>query len=189
MSRLDIRDAFRRALDGFGQRLHLVRPGQWRLPTPCSGWDVRALINHLVSECLWAPELLAGRSVADVGDRFDGDLLGDDAVKAYDTAAQGAAQAAYADGALTQVTHLSFGDVSGEEYLSELFADALIHTWDLSRAIGAPDRLDPELVERCAEWFAGVEEGYREAGAIGDHVDVPDDADTQTRLLAAWGRG
>jgi uncharacterized protein (TIGR03086 family) len=87
------------------------------------------------------------------------------------------------------MTHLSFGDVPGEEYLSELFADALIHTWDLSHAIGAADRLDPELVERCAQWFAGVEEGYREAGAIGERVDVPEGADAQARLLAAWGRG
>ncbi|MEZ0077049.1 TIGR03086 family metal-binding protein [Planotetraspora sp. GP83] len=185
---IDIREAYRRALDGFGNRLHLVADDQWELPTPCVDWDVRALVNHMVNESLWAPELLAGRTVGEVGDAYDGDVLGDDPIKAFEASAQGAVQAVYAEGALASVTHLSFGDVPGEDFISELFADALIHTWDLARAIGGPERLDPELVEACAEWFAEAQEGYRQAGVIGDHRDVPADADAQTRLLAAWGR-
>lgn len=185
---IDIRDAYRRALDSFGRRVHLIQADQWGLPTPCVDWDVRALVNHLVNENLWVPELLSGRTVAEVGDRYEGDLLGDDPIKAFDTSAQAAVQAANSHSALTRVTHLSFGDVPGEEYITELFADALIHTWDLARAIGASDRLDAELVARCAEWFAGAEESYRQAGVIGDHLDVPENADQQTRLLAAWGR-
>jgi uncharacterized protein (TIGR03086 family) len=185
---IDIRDAYRRALDSFGRRVHLIDSDQWGLPTPCVDWDVHALVNHLVGENLWVPELLAGRTVAEMGDRFEGDLLGDDPIKAFDTSAQAAVQAANSDGALTRVAHLSFGDVPGEEYITELFADALIHTWDLARAIGTNDRLDPELVAKCAEWFARAEEGYRQAGVIEDHRDVPEEADPQTRLLAAWGR-
>ncbi|GIH27407.1 TIGR03086 family protein [Acrocarpospora phusangensis] len=185
---IDIRDAYRRALDAFGQRVHLIRPGQWEVVTPCVDWDVRALVNHLVNENLWAPELLAGRTVGEVGDVFDGDLLHDDPIKAFDTSAHDAVQAAFAEGALERTVHLSFGDVPGAEYVTELFADALIHTWDLSQAIGVADRLDPELVDACANWFAGAEEAYRQSGVIGEHADVPVDADPQTRLLAAWGR-
>jgi TIGR03086 family protein len=185
---VDVRDAYRRALDDFGQKVHLVRPDQWSLPTPCADWDVHTLVNHLVRECLWAPQLLAGRTVAELGD-LDGDLLGDDPVKAFEMAAAGAVLAAYDDGALRRVVHLAFGDVNGEEYLYELFADALIHTWDVAHAIGLPDRLDPELVDACAAWFAEAEESYREAGVIGDRRPLPPDADPQSRLLAAWGRG
>ncbi|MEV4299401.1 TIGR03086 family metal-binding protein [Microbispora rosea] len=185
---IDIRDAYRRALDGFGDRLHLVRRGQWELPTPCVDWDVRGLVNHVVAENLWAPELLSGRTVAEVGDAFEGDVLGDDPLKAFEASAQGAVQAVYAEGALTSVTHLSFGDVQGEEYITELFADALIHTWDLARAIGGPERLDPELVASCSEWFEKAREDYREAGVFGDERGLPADADQQTHLLAAWGR-
>ncbi|GAA0387685.1 TIGR03086 family metal-binding protein [Microbispora corallina] len=193
---IDIRDAYRRALDGFGNRLHLVRDDQWELPTPCVDWDVRGLVNHLVTENLWAPELLAGRRMAEMGETFEGDVLGADPVKAFEVSAQGAVQAVYAEGALTAATHLSFGDVTGEEYITELFADALIHTWDLARAIGGPERLEPDLVAKCAEWFAQAREGYRLAGVMGDEQGLPEDAeqalpedaDEQTRLLVAWGR-
>ncbi len=70
----------------------------------------------------------------------------------------------------------------------QLFADHLIHAWDLARAIGADERLDPELVDACAAWFAPVEEAYRGAGAIAGRPPVPDGADAQTRLLAMFGR-
>jgi uncharacterized protein (TIGR03086 family) len=187
--KIDIRDAYRRALDAFGQHVHRVRADQWDLPSPCADWNIHALVNHLVNESLWAPHLLAGRTVAEVGDVFEGDLLGDDPVKAFDMAAAGAVLAAYDGGALSRTVHLSFGDVSGGEYLNEMFADALIHAWDLARAIGAPDRLDPELVDACAEWFADAEDAYRQAGVIGDRPSLPPDADPQSRLLAGWGRG
>lgn len=186
---VDIRDAYRRALDDFGRKVHFVRPDQWDLPTPCADWDVHALVNHMVCECLWAPELLAGRTAAEVGDELDGDLLGDDPVKAFETAAAAAVLAAYDDGATRRTVRLTFGDVPGEEYLYELFADALIHTWDLARAVGLPDRLDPELVDVCSAWFAAAEASYREAGVIGDRRPLPPDADPQSHLLAAWGRG
>lgn len=185
---IDIRQAYRRALDDFGALVHRIRPEQWDNPTPCVDWNVRALVNHVVRENLWAPELLAGRTVAEVGDAMDGDLLGDDTLKAFDTSAAAAVQAASEEGSLTRVAHLSFSDVLGEEYITELFADALIHTWDLARAIGADERLDPELVEACAAWFADTEKGYRETGVIGEQQPVPSGTDPQTRLLASWGR-
>lgn len=185
---MDIRQAYREALEGFGTVVTAIRDDQWHNPTPCADWDVRTLANHLVNENRWVPELLAGKTVAEVGDAFDGDLLGDDPVRAFETSAAAAVAAASRDDALTRTTHLSFGDVPGEEYLSQVFADALIHRWDLARAVGADDRLEPDLVEVCAGWFAQREDAYRSAGAIGPRLPVPDGAGAQTRLLAAWGR-
>ncbi|GAA1509111.1 TIGR03086 family metal-binding protein [Sphaerisporangium rubeum] len=177
-----IREAYRRALDGCAAQVQRVGPGQWRDPTPCSGWDVRTLVNHLVQECLFVPELLSGRSVAEVGDLFEGDLLGDDPVKAFDVAAAAAVRATAPPDVLGRVVRLSFGDVPCEEYLTELFADALIHTWDVATAVGRPVRLDPELVRLCTEWFAGAEAD--DTQALGEHPGT----DPLTRLLAAWGR-
>ncbi|MFC4062563.1 TIGR03086 family metal-binding protein [Planomonospora corallina] len=185
---IDIREAYRRALEDFGALVHRIAPGQWENPTPCADWDVRTLVNHVVNESLCVPGLLAGRSAAEVGPAFEGDLLGDDPLKAFDASVSAATAAAGDDGALTRVVRLPFGDVPGAEYITELFADALIHTWDLARAIGADERLDPELVEACAAWFAGAEDGYRQAGVIGDPHPAPDGTDLQARLLAAWGR-
>jgi uncharacterized protein (TIGR03086 family) len=70
----------------------------------------------------------------------------------------------------------------------QLFADHLVHGWDLARAIGADERLDPELVDACARWFTEMEDGYRSSGAIGPRPEAPPGADPQTRLLAAFGR-
>lgn len=188
MTTTSLPELYRRALDQFGATVHRVGDGQWNLPTPCSEWDVRALVNHVVGENRWAPLLFDGRTVDEVGARLDGDLLGEDPRSAWTDSATAAADAVARPGALDRVVHLSFGDTPGSEYTWQLLADTLIHGWDLARAVGADDRLDPELVEACATWFAEREELYRGAGAIGPRPAVSEDADSQTRLLAAFGR-
>ena len=184
----DVRDLYQRAMATFGAHVHAVRDDQWNAPTPCSEWDVRALVNHLVSENRWVPPLFEGQTIAEVGDRFEGDLLGDDPRAAWDESAGEAVAAVRDDGALDRMVHLSFGDTPGREYAMQLFADTVVHGWDLARAIGAHDRLDPELVEACSAWFAGVEDGYRASGAIGPRPELPPHADQQARLLAMFGR-
>jgi len=184
----ELPDLHRRALESFSASVRQVQPDQWGSPTPCDDWDVHALVNHVVNENRWTMPLMEGRTIAEVGDRFDGDLLGDDPQAAWIASAEEASAAVHGDGALDRTVHLSFGDMPGSEYVWQLFADILVHGWDLARGIGADDRIDPDLIEACAAWFAGVEEAYRSAGAIGPRPDVTDDADAQTRLLAAFGR-
>jgi uncharacterized protein (TIGR03086 family) len=184
----DVRDLYRRAQNTFGKHVHGVRADQWNAPTPCAEWDVRALVNHVLGEIRWAVPLFAGGTIAEVGDRLDGDLLGDDPVAAWDDAAPAAIAAVDADGAMDGTVHLSFGDVPGSEYATQLFADLLIHGWDLARATGQDDRLDSELVAACAGWFAGMADAYRGAGAVGPRPAVPADADPQAALLAEFGR-
>jgi uncharacterized protein (TIGR03086 family) len=184
----DVRELHQRATEAFGRHFHAIREDQWGAPTPCSDWDVRQVVNHVVAENRWSPPLLAGRTIAEVGDRFDGDVLGDDGKAAWDDSAAEAVAAVYSDGSMDRVVHLSFGDFPGREYTMQLFADLLIHGWDLARAIGDDERLDPELVEACATWFAAMEDGYRAGGAVGPRVEVATDADDQDRLLAMFGR-
>jgi uncharacterized protein (TIGR03086 family) len=164
-----------------------VGADQWTAPTPDTEWDVRALVQHVVGEVVWIPPLLEGKTIADVGDRFEGDLLGDDPKSAWSRAVdetRAAVRAADPDA----IVHLSYGDVPARQYVDEVGADILIHTWDLARGINADDALPAPLVDRVAAWFAGVEDLWRSAGAIGPRVDVPENADAQTRLLAAFGR-
>jgi uncharacterized protein (TIGR03086 family) len=185
---MEIPDLYRSAVDVFGRRVHEITPAQWRLPTRSTDWDVRELVNHVVGEDLWCVPLLDGATIADVGDRFDGDVLGDDPIAVWDEAAAAAVAAVAAPGAMETTAHLSFGDVPGHEYTMQLFADHLIHAWDLARGIGADESLPAELVDACATWFADREDLYRAAGAIGERVAVADDASPQDRLLAAFGR-
>lgn len=185
---MNIAELHHKACDHFDQLVRAVRPGQWTSATPCEGWDVRELVNHVAAEDLWTAPLMAGSAIDEVGDQFDGDVLGADPVSAFADAAESAVAAVSAHGALERTVHLSFGDVPGEEYAWQLFTDHLIHSWDLATAIGADDRLDPDLVAACAQWFAEREEMYRSAGAIGPRPELPDGADPQTALLAAFGR-
>jgi uncharacterized protein (TIGR03086 family) len=184
----DVRDLFERAIEEFGRRVHGVKDDRWHASTPCTDWDVRAVVNHLVYELRWAVPLFEGQTVAEVGDRFEGDLLGDDPVATWDEAARGGLAAVTAEGAMDTTVHLSFGDFPGSEYTRQLVADLLIHGWDLARGSGQDEHLDPELVAEVGEWFTGVEALYRSAGAIAERRDAPADADAQIKLLADYGR-
>ncbi len=186
--RMDIIDRYRSALLTFGEHVHEVGERQWHLPTPCPEWDVRALVNHLVGENRWATELFAGRFIDDVGDALDGDLLGDDPLAAWRSSSAASLAAVQAPGAMDTVVHLSFGEFTGAAYTEQLFADLLIHGWDLARALGADESLDSELVAACSAWFAEWEDGYRGAGAVGQRTAVADEADPTGALLAAFGR-
>src|ERR1700732_1097333 len=74
--------AFRRASEGFVERARQIGEQRWSAATPCTEWDVRMLVNHVAGEYLWVPEILAGRTIAEVGDRLDGDVLGGDPLAA-----------------------------------------------------------------------------------------------------------
>ena len=84
---MDQETAYRRSVEGWTARVEAVGPDQWALPTPCADWDVRTLVNHVVGEDLWTGPLMRGATMEEVGDRFDGDLLGDDPRASARTAA------------------------------------------------------------------------------------------------------
>src|SRR5437868_15351255 len=111
-----------------------VRADQWHGPTPCAEWDVKQVANHLIGENLWAGELFAARTIAEVGNRLDGDLAGDDPGAAYGASVKVATDAVTAPGAMESTCHLSFGDFSGADYAAQLFMDTLIHGWDIAQA-------------------------------------------------------
>jgi uncharacterized protein (TIGR03086 family) len=185
---MEIPAMFRSAVAEFDARVRQIGDHQWRAATPDEDWSVRDLVNHVAGEDLWAPPLLAGSTIAEVGDRFDGDVLGADPGSAWAAASARAVRAVEEPGAMDRIVHLSFGDFPGREYALQLFADHLIHAWDLARAIGADESLDGRLVASCATWFDAMEDAYRSAGAIAARPLVPGDADAQTVLLARFGR-
>ena len=178
----------RRAVDGFAARVHAIRADQWNDPTPCADWDVRELVAHLVVEQLWVGALLDGETVAEVGDRFDGDQLGDDPVGAWDRAAAAAVAAFAAPGATDRIVHLSYGDVPATHYGREMAVDATVHTWDLARAIGGDEQLDSELVAVARGVVEANFDAWTQSGLFAPPVAVAPDADAQTQLLARLGR-
>src|SRR5262245_37284212 len=113
---MELLDAHGRAMDVFDRAVHEVGAGDWDSPTPCAEWTVRDLVTHLVSEQLWVPDLLAGKTVAEVGDAYDGDVLGADPRQAWTDSARASRAAWLEPGTLSRTVHLSFGDYDGAEY-------------------------------------------------------------------------
>jgi uncharacterized protein (TIGR03086 family) len=181
-------EAHRRALDATGRIVRGVDARQMSGSTPCDAFDVRGLLNHLVSGNLWVEPLVSGKTIEEVGDQYDGDVVGADPSAAYDASARVAADAFERPGAMEAPVAVSYGPVPGEVYAGHRFIDVLIHGWDLAVATGQDTTLDPSLVDTCWEIVRPQQDLLRGSGAFGTEVEVRADADSQTRLLAVLGR-
>jgi len=154
---------------------------EWDAPAPVSGWAARDVVGHLVE---WIPGFLDGGGVTMRPVRVS---VRDDPAAAWaDHAA--AVQELFADGdrefAHPMVGRHRLADAIDMFYTSDIF----MHTWDLARATGQDETLDAAT---CAAMLAGMEpmdEMLRASGQYGPRVDVPDDADPQTRLIGFIGR-
>lgn len=195
---MGILEIYEKARAGFSERLYKIDAAQWQLPTPCTEWDVRALLHHLVYVQRWVPPLAAGETVVEVGDRFEGEMLGDDPVSDWEGSIAAALDAFATPGAMArQIQLFAYGLVPGETLAYDMAMDLHIHTWDLARAIGAEERLDPEVTRVVHDWLESVDverdSGFslpllRRKGFFAPRVAVPEGADTQTRMLAIVGR-
>ena len=185
---VDLPAVHARALDTTRPVVAGVRADQWAAPSPCDGWDVRALLNHVVSGNFWVTPLVDGQTIDAVGDRLDGDLLGDDPAAAYDTSAAEAAAAFRRPGAMESPVAVSYGPVPGSVYCGHRFLDVLIHGWDLARATGQDATLPADLVDACLEVVEPQRDLLAGSGMFGTVQSVPATADRQTQLLAILGR-
>ena len=186
MTPMDLDTLYRRAVDSWTDRVRQVDTDQWDAATPCTDWTVRELVNHVVGEDLWTGPLMNGSTIEEVGDRFDGDLLGDDPIASADAAASEAVAAVAGTLSDDGTVHLSYGEESMAEYVRQLVADHVIHGWDLAAATGGDRALDPDLVAEVGAWFAEREDLYRQAGLIGEPAGTF--GDPQSNLLSRAGR-
>jgi ketosteroid isomerase-like protein len=129
---------------------------------------------------------MRGSTIEEVGDRLDGDLLGEDPIRTSLAAAREAIRTVADVLPSGGTVHLSYGEEKMEEYVHQLAADHLVHGWDLAVATGGDARLDPTLMHEVATWFADREDMYRAAGVIGPRAATT--GDDQGDFLAAFGR-
>ncbi|WP_436771453.1 TIGR03086 family metal-binding protein [Yinghuangia sp. YIM S09857] len=181
-------EAYDRALREFDDRVHHVGHSQWNADTPCAEWSVRDLVNHLTSEHMWAPWLLRGATLAEVGDRYDGDLLGDHPVRAWERAAAGSREAFHTPGAFEGTVHVTGGRSPASEYGWQIITDLTVHAWDLARGIGDDDTLDESLAKAVYDHIAPQARNWQGSGMFAPPVDVPDDSRVQDRLVGLLGR-
>jgi uncharacterized protein (TIGR03086 family) len=183
----DAANIFKQVITMAGQAVMKVKPEDLNNPTPCSEWNLRALINHMVYEIAWIPDILDGKSFKETGELHGGDLLGDDVHEAWNEiviAARTKADETPPD----KTVHMYVGDVPAEDYLAEVAYDVLIHGWDVAQAIGEPYEIRGELLVFAKAAVDPLTERYSEYGVFGEMVEVGDDADDQTKILGKMGR-
>jgi len=177
----DVADRYRRLAAAFADRIANVPAGAWDDPTPCPDWTVRDLVGHVVqSQGMF--RTFVGREAPEV------DVTADPAA-AFDTArtlVQGDLDDPERAGS-TFEGH--FGTQTFEQAVDRfLVFDLVVHGWDLARATGQDERMDPVDVERVAVSAAGMGDAMRSPGAFGPELPVPPGADPQAELLAFLGR-
>ena len=186
----EIAARFEKVAAAFTARVEAVPADAWERPAPCDGWVARDVVRHLV-EWLPGPGFLLGTFGVEPGPipSVDTDPRGAWAV------VRDAIQRALDDPAVAARVEDCGppGRLSLEAAVDMTCTpDVLIHTWDLARATGLDERLDADEVRRLVDGIEGmppeVDEAMRGSGHYGARVDVADDADEQTRLLAFMGR-
>lgn len=186
----EISERFERVARGFTVRVDAVPDDAWERPARCDGWVARDVVRHLV-EWLPGPGFLLGV--------FDVDTGPIPSVDADPAAAWGVVSATIQRALDDPEVAGRVADCGPPGRMSLEAAvdvtctpDVLIHTWDLARAVGLDERLDPDEVHRQVAGIDAlppeVDAAMRASGHYGPRVDVPADADAQTRLLAFMGR-
>ena len=188
-SPVELLELFQRAQAQFTDRVDAVAPDQWddeALP----GWTVADLVAHLVNEALWVPPLLAGEPYDLIDGRFPedtDDLLGEDPFTGWETAADGALSAFAEDDALMRTVHLERGPTPATEYIFEMTADLVVHSYDLAAATDGDTELDGELVTAGLVFAERLpQDGV--PGLFDPPLDVSASAPPLVRLLARYGR-
>jgi uncharacterized protein (TIGR03086 family) len=176
------------ALEQTRQIVARTSPDQYDLPTPCTEWDVRALLNHLLGVLTMFQGLPAGD--ADMA-ALAGEHIGANASASYDALAAAVFGAWRAEGVVDNLVRFPGRDLPGEFAARMLAGDVLIHGWDLARATGQDVDWNQEL---AADVLAWQEEAVRLFGRelrsqiFEPELPVPDDADAMTRLTGFVGR-
>ncbi|MFC7490842.1 MULTISPECIES: TIGR03086 family metal-binding protein [unclassified Knoellia] len=168
--------------DTFTERVRGV--SDWDAPAPVEGWAARDVVRHLVE---WFPGFLEGGAGITLPAVPSVD---DDPVGAW-TAHADNVQALLDDPA-TETKVLSnphMGDVPLPQAIDQFYtADIFMHTWDLSRASGQPDRLDADFANQLFSGMEQYDEMLRSSGQYGPRVPVPDSADITDKLVGFIGR-
>jgi uncharacterized protein (TIGR03086 family) len=178
----EVSERYARLADAFAAKVAAVSPDQWSAPTPCENWTVRGLVEHVVS----SQGIFLGFVGESVGDAPSVD---DDPRGAW-TAARTVVQrglddperaASEFEGMMGRMTF----EGAVDRFLS---VDLVVHGWDLSRAAGLDDRIDPRDIAHVRAAAESFGDAMRNPRAFGPEVQAPPGADEQAKLMAFLGR-
>jgi uncharacterized protein (TIGR03086 family) len=178
----EISERYGRLSDEFAKKIAAVPPDKWSAPSPCPDWTARDVVQHVIDT--------QGMFLGFVGKEL-GPIpsVADDPGAAWD-AARAKTQHELDD---PKAAGTEFDGFFGRSRYDEgvnrfLSFDLVVHGWDLARAAGLDDRIDPDEVARVREQADAFGDAMRGPRAFGPELQPPAGADDQTKLLAFLGR-
>jgi uncharacterized protein (TIGR03086 family) len=162
-----------------------IKPDQLENQTPCSGWNVQALMNHMISTMRFFEARATGaeRSSEPAGTASSEDAAGQLAAWIRATAA-----AWHEPGALERKIQAPWGEAPAEFLATMTASEMLMHGWDLARATGQAYGPKPELVEEVLAGISITLTPERRGTSFGPERAAPKDAPAIDRLAAFMGR-
>jgi uncharacterized protein (TIGR03086 family) len=188
------KDVFILADEALKNVVDQIRDEQWdsRVPDDMSprrpGVTLRQIINYHAYDDAWVPDVLAGKTIMDVGTRWDGDLLGDHPKLNFASIVETAVMTVRAFDDLDRTVHLSYGDYLARDYLKHITSFRGLRVYDIAKFIGADTTMQDDLVQGLWDELSPHAEEWRQMGVFGPAVDVPETAPLQDRLMGLTGR-
>jgi len=178
----EISQRYARLAENMTTKVASVPDDRWADPSPCEKWAARDVVRHVIEA--------HGTFLGLVGRELGATPSVDEDPLAAWNAARAVVQADLDD---PERASAEFDGFFGRTTFAEaidmfICGDLLIHSWDLARATGLDERLDPDEVARVAARTATFGDALRGPGIFGPALDPPPGADDQTKLLAFLGR-
>ncbi|MBV8303729.1 MAG: TIGR03086 family protein [Acidimicrobiia bacterium] len=178
----EISERYRRLGDAFADKISSVPKDRWDSRTPCEEWTARDLVGHVVT----AQGMFLGFIGKDPGDIPSVDH---DPVGAWG-ATRAKVQAVLDDPQQAKTEFQGFSGRSTFEAAVNRFlcTDLVVHGWDLARATGLDETIDPQDLVMVKRDMEAMGDAMRSPGAFGPAVEPPAEASEQQQVLAFLGR-
>lgn len=189
---MTIQELFIRSNEELKKVIDQINDNQWNLNMPAGivskPASLREAVDYHTYDDAWVPDVLAGKTKEEVGDKFESTLSSNDPKGEYAKYNAAAIEAVGDFEDLGKTVHLSYGDYPAQEYLQHIISFRGFRVHDIAKLIGANTKMADDLVQGLWDELLPEIENYRRMGVFPPAIEVPKDADLQTKLLALVGR-
>lgn len=175
-------DRYRRLASGLTTRIDAVPSEKWDIPSTCDGWSVRDVVRHIIDTEKGALKPV-GLSIP------DGPTVDDDPAAAW-AHTRDAMQEILDDPARANLEYDGhFGRTDLASSIGSFYSlDLIVHAWDVAHPAGVESVIDGQDLDFVEAFIAQMGDNIRMEGVCGPAVEVPEDSDRQTKVLAQLGR-
>ena len=175
-------DRYRRLASGLTTRIDAVPSEKWDIPSTCDGWSVRDVVRHIIDTEKGALKPV-GLSIP------DGPTVDDDPAAAW-AHTRDAMQEILDDPARANLEYDGhFGRTDLASSIGSFYSlDLIVHAWDVAHPAGVDSVIDGQDLDFVEAFIAQMGDNIRMEGVCGPAVEVPEDSERQTKVLAQLGR-